>query len=91
MKQITLRGIPVEIERMIEREAEKNGLSLNKAFISLLEKNTGAKGKMRKGKSLHHDLDHLCGIWTRSETDEFTRNIEFQRKIDEALLKTTRS
>jgi hypothetical protein len=37
LKQITLRGIPVEIERMIKREAEKNGLSLNRAFISLLE------------------------------------------------------
>jgi hypothetical protein len=91
LKQITLRGIPVEIERMIKREAEKKGVSLNKAFISLLEKTTGTKGKMRKGMSLHHDLDHLCGIWTRSEAEELTRNIEFQRKIDEDLWKTTGS
>jgi len=91
LKQITLRGIPLEIERMIKREAEKKGLSLNKAFISLLEKTAGAKGNMRKGKPLHHDLDHLYGIWTRSEAEEFTRNVEFQRKIDEDLWKTTGS
>ena len=43
MKQMTLRGVPVEIERMIKREAESKGLSLNKAFISLLGKITGTK------------------------------------------------
>ena len=91
MKQITLRGIPVEIERMIKREAERKGMSLNKAFISLLEKTTGTKEKAQKKKSLHHDLDHLCGIWTKREADGFTKNVEFQRTIDEDLWKNTKS
>ena len=89
MKQITLRGIPVEIERMIKREAQKKGLSLNKAFISLLEKATGTKEKAQEKRSLHHDLDHFCGIWTKREAEEFTKNVEFQRKIDEDLWKKT--
>ncbi len=88
MKQITLRGSPTEIERMIKREAEKKWLSLNKAFISLLEKTAGAKEKMGKKKSLHHDLDHLCGVWTKSEAEAFARNVESQRKMDEDLWKT---
>ena len=91
MKQITLRGIPVEIERMIKKEAERKGLSLNKAFISLVEKATGTKEKMQKRKSMHHDLDHLCGIWTKRDAEEFTKNVEFQRTIDEGLWKNTRS
>ena len=91
MKQITLRGIPVEIERMIKKEAERKGLSLNKAFISLVEKATGTKEKMRKRKFLHHDLDHLCGIWTKRDAEEFTKNVEFQRTIDEGLWKNTKS
>ena len=91
MKQITLRGIPTDIERMIKTEAERKGLSLNKAFISLLEKATGAKEKAQKKKSLHHDLDHLCGIWTKREAEEFTKNVEFQRTIDEDLWKNGRS
>ena len=91
MKQITLRGIPVDIERMIKREAERKGLSLNKAFISLLEKATGTKEKVQKRKFLHHDLDHLCGIWTKREGEGFTKTIEFQRSIDEDLWKNAKS
>ncbi len=91
MKQITLRGIPVEIERMIKKEAERKGLSLNKAFISLVEKATGTKEKMQKRKSMHHDLDHLCGIWTKRDAEEFTKNVEFQGMIDEGLWKNTKS
>jgi hypothetical protein len=62
LKQITLRGIPVGIERMIKREAERKGMSLNKAFIALLEKTTGTKKRAQRKQPLHHDLDHLCGI-----------------------------
>ncbi len=91
LKQITLRGIPVAIERMIKKEAERKGLSLNKAFISLVEKATGTKEKMQKRKSMHHDLDHLCGIWTKRDAEEFTKNVEFQRTIDEGLWKNTKS
>jgi len=91
LKQITLRGIPVEIERMIKKEAERKGLSLNKAFISLVEKATGTKEKMQKRKSMRHDLDHLCGIWTKRDAEEFTKNVEFQRTIDEGLWKNTKS
>ncbi len=91
MKQNTLRGIPDAIERMIKREAERKGLSLNKAFISLLEKATGTNERLRKRKFLHHDLDHLCGIWTKREAEEFTKNVEFQRTIDEDLWKRAKS
>ena len=87
MKQVTLRGIPLDIEKMIKREAGRKGLSLNKAFISLLEKTTGTKQKAQKRKSLHHDLDHLCGVWTKREAKEFTKNVESQRTIDEGLRK----
>ena len=87
MKQVTLRGIPLDIEKMIKREAGRKGLSLNKAFISLLEKTTGTKQKAQKRKSLHHDLDHLCGVWTKREAKEFTKNVESQRTIDEGLWK----
>ena len=91
MKQITLRGIPVDIEKMIKREAERKGLSLNKTLISFLENATGTKQKAQKRRSLHHDLDHLCGIWTKREAEEFTKNVELQRAIDEDLWKNAKS
>ena len=91
MKQITLRGIPADLERMIKREAEDKRLSLNKAFISLLEKATGRKEKVPKRKFLHHDLDHLCGVWTKREAEAFLKSVEFQRTIDEDLWKNSKS
>ena len=91
MKQITLRGIPIEIEKAIKREAERKGMSLNRAFIALLEKTTGTKKRAQRKQPLHHDLDHLCGIWTKREAEEFTRNVEFQRRIDENLWKSEKS
>ena len=91
LKQITLRGIPADVERTVKREAEDRRLSLNKAFISVLEKATGKKEKVQKRKLLHHDLDHLCGIWTKREAEAFLKSIEFQRTIDEDLWKNPRS
>jgi hypothetical protein len=91
LKQITLRRIPVEVERIIKREAERKGLSLNKAFISILEKTVGTNEKAQRRKPLYHDLDHLYGIWTRREAEEFIKNVEFQRTIDEDLWKNAKS
>jgi hypothetical protein len=87
LKQITVRGIPDEIGRIIKKEAEKKGLSINKSFISLLERAAGMKGKEKKRRTLYHDLDHLSGIWTKEEGETFKRKLELQRKIDEDLWK----
>jgi hypothetical protein len=89
LKQITLRGIPREVERIIKTEAERRGLSLNKAFLSILEKAAGVKGEAKKKKTLYHDLDHLSGIWAKEETKAFEKGLKLQRKIDEALWKKT--
>jgi hypothetical protein len=87
LKQITLRGIPNELERRIKKEAQRKGLSLNKAFISLLEKEAGLKGKNKKKETFYHELDHLSGIWTGEEAETFKRSLEFQRKIEDDLWK----
>lgn len=86
MKQITIRGIPNEIEKTVKKEAKTKGLSLNKAFISLLEKATGIK-KEKKKKTLYHDLDYLSGIWTKDEAEAFAKNLKLQRRIDEDIWK----
>jgi hypothetical protein len=87
LRQITLRGIPDEIEKMVKREAERKRLSFNKAFISLLERATGLRTKEKKKKTLYHDLDYLSGVWAKEEAETFQRNLEFQRVIDEELWK----
>ena len=51
MKQITIRNIPDEIERIILKEAKAKSLSLNKAFILFLEKAAGSNKPKKKKKS----------------------------------------
>ena len=90
MKQITLRGIPEEIEKKARKEANSKGLSLNKAFLSLLKGSSGIGIRPKKRhKTLNHDLDHLSGKWTKEEAETFDRNLGLQRRIDETLWKKT--
>lgn len=89
MKQFTIRGIPEEIERVIKNEAEIKGLSLNKAFISVLKRATGKGTKVQKDNPIYHDLDHLCGVLSEEEGEELINNINLQRKIDKELWKET--
>lgn len=85
MKQLTIRGLPPEIEKKVADEASRNGLSYNKAIISLLRKaaDTGKNSR----KAVYHDLDHLCGSWNEQEGAEFETQLLEQRRIDENLWK----
>ncbi len=85
MRQFTVRGISDKLEKMIRIEAEKKGISLNKAFISIIEE---AKGINKKNEH-YHDLDHLCGVLSEDEGDELINNIDLQRKIDRELWEIT--
>ncbi len=85
MKAISVRGVPPEVARVIRREADETGESVNRIVIRLLEEGAGA-GKKRK-PVLHHDLDGLIGAWSREEARSFNRVLEDQRKIDPELWK----
>ena len=71
MRQITIRNIPDEVKKMVQKEAAQKGVSLNKAIISLLERAARTKAPERKKRVLYHDLDHLAGLWSREEAAEF--------------------
>ncbi len=89
MKQITIRDIPEDIAKIIKKEAKQKHLSFNKAFISVLEKATGRKAKKSVQKTIYHDLDHLCGVWSAKEAEIFEDSLQIQREIDEDLWKKT--
>jgi hypothetical protein len=86
MEQITIRGIPKKVEKAIKEESKKEGKSLNKAIIALLEKAVGVEKKAQVQK-LYHDLDHLAGKWSVNEASEFDTYLNDQRKIDEETWK----
>jgi hypothetical protein len=90
MKQITLRSIPENVKKTVRKEAERKGVSLNKAIISLLEKAVGGRTTEKKKKALYHDLDHLAGLWSREEAVVFDKSLKTQRKVDAELWKKPR-
>jgi len=89
MRQFTVRGLSEEVEKIIRTEAERKGISLNKAFISVIEEAAGIKKEYKKRKENYHDLDHLCGILSEDEGDELINNIDLQRTIDKELWEIT--
>lgn len=82
MKALTIRDIPKEVEKTIKRRAVQKHISLNKAVINLLEEATGKKAKKNK---VYHDLDYLCGSWSKHESQEFNKILRKQRIIDKDL------
>ena len=90
MKQITLRGVPENVKKTVRKEAERKGVSLNKAIISLLERAVGGQAPEKKKKALYHDLDHLAGLWSREEAAVFDKSLKTLRKVDAELWKKSR-
>lgn len=77
MDQITLRGIPADVKRVIRQESKRNNQSLNKTIISMLASAAGLRDKTKtKGSTIGHDLDAYFGLWTQEEAEEFDARIE---------------
>lgn len=89
MRQITVRGIPEEVEEAALREAREKGVSMNRALVSLLrrgaeaEKRGEARGKRKRSSS----FDRFCGIWSEEEALAFDQTLADERRIDEELWK----
>jgi plasmid stability protein len=81
MNAITLRNLPREVAKAIRERARKEGVSLNRAVIEFLEEATGFTKTKPKEPVLHHDLDHLFGVWSKEEADEFDQFLKEHRSI----------
>ena len=84
--QLTIRGLPPEVEDDIRREARKGRISLNKAVIQLLERALG-RSRSDEPVDLHHDLDRFSGAWSPEEASELDKRFGQTRTVDEELWK----
>ena len=86
MRQITLRGITDDIETVAQKQAKSKGVSLNKAFLSLLRK--GAEQQARASKVKSHsgsEFRQFLGLWSEDEKAVFDESLKEQREIDKGL------
>lgn len=74
---ISLRNLPPEVEQAISETSEREGISLNKATIRLLE------GSLKKPVE-NHDFDEFFGTWSVAEAREFEAATMELRRIDSA-------
>jgi len=66
--------------------AGQNGKSVNQFVLDTLKERLGLK-KEKKYTVIHHDMDHLFGIWSENEFKLIQWNIDSERKIDKELWK----
>jgi len=86
MRQMTLRDIPEEIEMIARDEASRQGVSLNKAFLSLLRKSaqqSTPQTPVTDNTKRSSRFSRFVGVWSDAETTEFNKVLLEQRKVDE--------
>lgn len=80
MKSITLHKLETDLADCIEKQAKRDGVSLNKAIKTILR---NALGLNKPPPVDHHDdfLD-LFGSWSTDESDAFDARIQEARQIE---------
>jgi len=83
MRQITLRGIPDHIEAVAQEEARSKGVSLNKAFLSLLRLGAEQQASPRRKKPhAASEFSKFLGLWDDEDATAFDESLREQRDID---------
>lgn len=87
MRQITLRGIPDDIETIAQKAAKSNGVSLNKAFLALLREGAEKQARVARGNKSHarSEFSQFMGLWSDDEAAVFDEALGEQREIDKGL------
>ena len=81
MRQLTIRGFDADLELEIQKTAESLDTSLNKAVLHSLRKGAGLMESPRR-RVIGHRLDHLIGVWSQEEEQEFLDAIRGLDEVD---------
>ncbi len=74
---ISLRNLPKDVEKAIVEISDREGISLNKATLRLLE------ARLRKPAE-NSDFEEFCGAWSSAEADAFDAALAEMRRVDPA-------
>lgn len=82
MRHLTIREIPADLARALEREKKRRGLSLNQTLKDLLRR---ALGLERGSAPPDNGLGRFAGTWSEAELEEFERNTRLFESVDPEL------
>lgn len=83
MSVITLRGLSAETARRVRSRASREGKSINRFLVELVENKVlgSGTGKPRE----YHDLDDLIGSLNETDVRHMEKAVSKQRRIDAEL------
>ena len=79
MKALTIRNLPDDVARALEKEKARRNASLNQTVVDLLSQSLGV-GSVRS-----NGLGRLAGTWTEKELRRFEKAVAVVEKVDEEL------
>ena len=74
---ISLRNLPPEVEKAIIETSHREGVSLNKATLQLLQ------ASLRK-PAKNSDFEEFFGTWAPADADKFDAALAEMRQVDSA-------
>lgn len=80
MKHLTVRRVPDDIARALEKEKQRRGESLNQTVIDLLRQSLGVGAAPRS-----NGLGAMAGTWTPGDFTEFEEAVAEAEQIDAEL------
>jgi plasmid stability protein len=81
MKNLTIRDVPSDLAKALEKEKTRRGKSLNQTVLQLLSQCLG----VRSTSPRRNGLARLAGTWTAEEYNQFEQAIATSEQIDEEL------
>lgn len=80
MKSITIHKLDSDLYSRLVKQAEEEGLSLNKLIKQLLRQSLKLDPKPPK----RIDFSGIAGKWSKKDFDEFSESVSTFNKIDKA-------
>jgi len=81
MKSITIHNLDTTLDSLIRKTARREGLSLNKTIIKMLEKAFGLC-RTKKNNNIEEYKD-LSGVWNDKDFESFEKNVSDFEKTDQ--------
>ena len=82
MKSITIHNLDDGVDLLIRKQAQQDGLSLNKTIKTLLKKALGLS-RIKQNSNIK-DYKDLFGIWNERDIELFEKNTSDFEKIDQS-------
>jgi hypothetical protein len=79
MRTISIHGLDQEAEKLLQKRARSQNMSLNRALKSILNEALGLTPKKADRRA---EFEDLCGVWTREDEREFAEAIRDFEKTD---------